>query len=64
MAFLHFSEQLSALTCRGLGEDLALTLEQVGILTTPRRASEVAPYCLPSHLTHIRNFGVLLGMRA
>ena len=64
MAFLHFSVQLSALTCRGLGEDLALTLEQVGILTMPHCASKVASCCLPSHLTHIRNFGVSLGVRA
>ena len=62
--FLHFSVQLSALTCGELWEDLALALEQVGVLTMPHCASKAAPDCLPSHLIHSWNFGVSLGAQA
>ena len=62
MAFLHSRYSCLRVRVEGWEEDLALELEQVGILTMPHCASEIAPCCLPFHSTHIHNFGVPLGV--
>lgn len=60
MAFLHSRYSCQCMHVEGWEEDLALELEQAGILTMPHCASEIAPCCLPFHSTHIHNFGVSL----